>query len=155
MHSRLVSKWLSPWFIHLALASQGHSLTSILCWPSAQPNLWLRILRNCKVNTLKEGQETARATNSKKWKEQDSTNFTSFPVFYNHLHFSLLKEAINIVDQGSKVWTKWSWTWNQLVQSTCCCCCSVSKSCSILCDPMDCSPPGSSVHRISQARILE
>ena len=24
-----------------------------------------------------------------------------------------------------------------------------------LCDPMDCSPPGSSVHRISQARILE
>ena len=81
MHSSLVSKWLSPWFIHLALASQGHSLTSILCWPSAQPNLSLRILRNCKVNTLKEGQETARATNSKKWKEQDSTNFTSCPVF--------------------------------------------------------------------------
>ena len=25
----------------------------------------------------------------------------------------------------------------------------------IFCDPMDCSPPGSSVHRISQARILE
>ena len=24
-----------------------------------------------------------------------------------------------------------------------------------LCDPMDCSPPGSSVHRILQARILE
>ena len=24
-----------------------------------------------------------------------------------------------------------------------------------LCDPMDCSPPGSSVHRISHARILE
>ena len=24
-----------------------------------------------------------------------------------------------------------------------------------LCNPMDCSPPGSSVHRISQARILE
>ena len=26
---------------------------------------------------------------------------------------------------------------------------------STLCDPMDCSPPGSSVHRILQARILE
>ena len=25
----------------------------------------------------------------------------------------------------------------------------------ILCDPMDCSPPGSSVHGIIQARILE
>ena len=33
--------------------------------------------------------------------------------------------------------------------------CSVSKSCPILCNPMDCSPPGSSVHGILQARILE
>ena len=33
--------------------------------------------------------------------------------------------------------------------------CLVAKSCSTLCDPMDCSPPGSSVHGISQARILE
>ena len=32
------------------------------------------------------------------------------------------------------------------------------RACSVLsdsCDPMDCSPPGSFVHRISQARILE
>ena len=29
------------------------------------------------------------------------------------------------------------------------------QSCSTLCDPMDCSPPGSSVHGILQARILE
>ena len=29
------------------------------------------------------------------------------------------------------------------------------QSCPILCDPMDCSPPGSSVHGILQARILE
>ena len=29
------------------------------------------------------------------------------------------------------------------------------QSCPTLCDPMDRSPPGSSVHRISQARILE
>ena len=36
-----------------------------------------------------------------------------------------------------------------------CCCCSVAKLCLILCDPMDCSPPGSSVHGILQARILE
>ena len=27
--------------------------------------------------------------------------------------------------------------------------------CPTLCDPMDCSPPGSSVHGISQARPLE
>ena len=35
------------------------------------------------------------------------------------------------------------------------CCCWVAQSCPTLCDPMDCSPPGSSVHGISQARILE
>ena len=29
------------------------------------------------------------------------------------------------------------------------------QSCLTLCDPMDCSLPGSSVHRILQARILE
>ena len=32
---------------------------------------------------------------------------------------------------------------------------SVAQSCPALCDPMDCSPPGSSVHEIFQARILE
>ena len=31
----------------------------------------------------------------------------------------------------------------------------VAQSCPTLCDPMDCSPPGSSVRGISQARILE
>ena len=36
----------------------------------------------------------------------------------------------------------------------CCCCLLVAKSCSTLCNPMDCSPPGSSVHGILQTRIL-
>ena len=31
----------------------------------------------------------------------------------------------------------------------------VAQSCLTLCDPMDCSPPGSFVHEILQARILE
>ena len=35
-----------------------------------------------------------------------------------------------------------------------CACMSVVQSCPTLCDPMDCSPPGSSVHGILQARIL-
>ena len=32
---------------------------------------------------------------------------------------------------------------------------SVAQLCLTLCDPMDCSPPGSSVHGIFQAKILE
>ena len=35
------------------------------------------------------------------------------------------------------------------------CVCLFTQLCSTLCDPIDCSPPGSSVHRIFQARILE
>ena len=31
----------------------------------------------------------------------------------------------------------------------------VAQSCPTLCDPTDCSPPGSSVHGIFQARVLE
>ena len=34
-------------------------------------------------------------------------------------------------------------------------CCLVAKSCATLCDPMGSSPPGSTVHGILQARILE
>ena len=33
--------------------------------------------------------------------------------------------------------------------------CSVAQLCPTLCDPMDCSPPGSSVHGVLQVRILE
>ena len=33
--------------------------------------------------------------------------------------------------------------------------CLVAQSCPTLCNPMDCSPPGSSVHGIFQARILK
>ena len=34
-------------------------------------------------------------------------------------------------------------------------CAKLFQSCLTLCDSMDCSPPGSSVHGILQARILE
>ena len=36
-----------------------------------------------------------------------------------------------------------------------CLCAKSLQSCPTLCDPIDCSPPGSSVHGILQARILE
>ena len=34
-------------------------------------------------------------------------------------------------------------------------CCLVTQLCQTLCEPMNCNPPGSSVHGISQARILK
>ena len=44
----------------------------------------------------------------------------------------------------------WKTVWRFPMQA-----CSVTKLCLTLCDPMDCSPPGFSVHEIFQARILE
>ena len=38
--------------------------------------------------------------------------------------------------------------------NNCCCCCLVTKLCPPLCNHMDCSPPCSSIHEISQARVL-
>ena len=44
---------------------------------------------------------------------------------------------------------------NVLHAACVCVCVLVIQSCLTLCDPMDCSPPDSSVHGILQARILE
>ena len=44
---------------------------------------------------------------------------------------------------------KKSWFGNRKVKS------EVAQLCPTLCDPVDCSPPGSSIHGILQARILE
>ena len=43
----------------------------------------------------------------------------------------------------------------RLFLSIVCVMCLVAQSCRTLCNPVDCSPPGSSVHGILQARILE
>ena len=44
---------------------------------------------------------------------------------------------------------------HQCSSSEGCMCVLVAQPCLTLCNPMDCSPPGSSVHKILQARILE
>ena len=44
---------------------------------------------------------------------------------------------------------------NSKIHISYCCCCLVTQSYLTLCDLIDCSPPGSSVHGILQARILE
>ena len=46
-------------------------------------------------------------------------------------------------------------TWLIPLSLMCICAWLHAQSCPTLCNPMDCSPPGFSVHRIFQARILE
>ena len=51
---------------------------------------------------------------------------------------------------------KGSWLWSQLAQvQVLCMCAKLLQSCPTLCDPIDHCHPGSSVHGIFQARILE
>ena len=47
------------------------------------------------------------------------------------------------------------WLAQYLAHTSICAVCLVTQSCPTLGDPMDCSLPGSSVHGILQARILE
>ena len=63
-----------------------------------------------------------------------------------------------------KIWKMLFYAINQPQMAICecampplflCVLCLVTQSCLTLCDPMDCSSPGSSVHGILQARILE
>ena len=51
---------------------------------------------------------------------------------------------------SARSWALWTW---ERVHSLCCCAQSLSRV--RLCDPMDCSPPGSAVHGIFQTSILE
>ena len=57
---------------------------------------------------------------------------------------ALQADALPSEPQGSPCFIKsgWKWKWSRSV-------------CLTLCDPVDCSPPGSSIHGILQARILE
>ena len=53
-----------------------------------------------------------------------------------------------------------SWNHEKWIRGECVCVCARACACSLqlcstLCDPMNCSPPGSSVHGIIQSRTLE
>ena len=66
----------------------------------------------------------------------------------------LLHSWKNINKKSHPLWLRvecliYSCTFNNV------CICSGSQSCLTLCDPMDYTPPGSSVHGVFQARILE
>ena len=69
----------------------------------------------------------------------------NIPLYYNHILFDYL--YVNRQFGASMSWLLWImllWT-----------CVLVAQLCLTLCEPMDCSLPGSSVHGIFQARILD
>ena len=57
--------------------------------------------------------------------------------------------------KGKLWWLVWLYYFTKCSCYVCTCTILVSQSCPALCNPLDCKPPGSSVHGILQARILE
>ena len=84
-------------------------------------------LKNEVINTLIIAQLSERSPNLK------------FIVIHS------IKDAILLVASRDCI------VWYLILECRCECSCHVQ----LFCDPMDCSPPGSSVYGISQARILE
>ena len=66
--------------------------------------------------------------------------------------------STSVLSMNTQDWSPLGWTWISLKSmplSTPCVCAKSFQSYLTLCGCMDCSPPGSSVHWILQARILE
>ena len=82
------------------------------------------------------------------WKHQF---FSAQPSLWSnsHIHTWLLEKT------WSRLYGPLLAKWCLCFLICCLCVCLVTQSCPFLCKPMNCSPPGSSVHRILQARILE
>ena len=64
----------------------------------------------------------------------------------------LPRSVLTLLQPNAEIVCRYSYLHSRYFQA---CCCLATKLCPTLCDPMDCSPPGSSIHGISQARILE
>ena len=88
---------------------------------------------------------------------------SSTNIFILHKHFSI-KYEFNRIDILTAIVVTKLHTKNQRVlkckiyfkvETNTFLCLLVTQSCTTLCNSMDCSPPGSSVHGFLQARILE
>ena len=76
--------------------------------------------------------------------------YRSICIFYYCLSFGNM-----LLSKNLSIFPSYLICWYKVVYDIPLCVCSVAQSCLTLCNPMDCSPPGSSVHGILQARVLE
>ena len=71
------------------------------------------------------------------------------------LTFKLILGPATVARQSCAGQIQWQCLSLDVLSSFQCSSAKSLQSCLTLCNPMDCSPPGSSVHGILQARILE
>ena len=82
-------------------------------------------------------------------KESDMTEWQTHTHTHTHTHMTFMATNNFLRQKSLKT------ILHYINISVCCCCCLVSKLFPFFFNSRDCSPPGSSVHGISQARILE
>ena len=73
----------------------------------------------------------------------------------HHQSQQLHHSDLSIFTSLSLTLARLSPSYKDLDDGICCCCSFITKSSPTICDSMNCSPPGFSVHGISQARIPE
>ena len=90
------------------------------------------------------------------WKTVKTLLLFSFPIYYYFFNRSIVDLQCWISFRCTAKW--FSHTHTYMCVCVCVCVCvhahAHTQSCPTLCDPMDCRQPGSTVHGISQARIL-
>ena len=93
------------------------------------------------------------------WKHGPTTTICRYRICHKSKDWILAKKVFSLILQNKSflhvseslaVHRKWTPHYKSTMRA-----CSLLQACLTLCDPMDCSPPGSSVHGILQARILE
>ena len=102
---------------------------------------------------MKKSAEPSRTV--RPWHHDNFQNFLAAHSNYSGqtIPWGFEYPSLTLTDQarGGPFFRKGQKGANQHLFSSCC----QSQSCPTLCDPMDCSPPGSSVHEIFQARKLK
>ena len=100
-----------------------------------------------KLPSLLESQEVpVRLTLQPPWKSTSPIH-TFHPSSHKGFRRCVCPESVQWESTTGLLW--------QLLGMQWCVCMLLPQSCPTLCDPTDCSPPGSSVHGILQARILD
>ena len=87
------------------------------------------------------------------WTNSHLTVFCECNIFtelYSHYHYSVLGHFGHPQKKSTFISSHYSSPLLSATESES----EVAQSCPTLCDPVDCSPPGSSIHVILQARIL-
>ena len=108
---------------------------------------WGAIDDNRGFDRMEEQREGERAAGWRREQEKKET-FVSFVPTVSHLYHSWCFGNIHLFNSQTK-------NLGEVELSLLCVCAKLLHLCPTLCDPMDCSPPGSSVHGILQAGILE